>query len=176
MTDYRRAKVPGATWFFTVNLAERHGNRLLVAHVDRLRRAFREVKAAHPFRIDAIVVLPDHLHCIWTLPPGDADFGTRWGLVKAGFSRGFEPGERRSASRTQRGERGIWQRRFWEHLIRDDRDFQRHVDYLHWNPVKHGCSRRVVDWPHSSFHLYLRRGVYTPDWGSAPPEEIDAGE
>jgi putative transposase len=176
MTDYRRAKVPGAAGFFAVNLAECRGNRLLVERVERLRRAFREVKVAHPFQVDALVVLPDHLHCIWTLPPGDADYATRWGLIKARCSRSFDPRERRSTSRRKRGERGIWQRRFWEHLIRDDRDFQRHVDYLHWNPVKHGCSRRVVDWPHSSFHLYLRRGVYTPDWGSAPPEEIDAGE
>lgn len=114
MTEYRRAHVPGATWFFTVNLAQRRGNRLLVQHIDDLRRAFRYVREKHPFRSDAVVVLPDHLHCIWTLPPGDADFSMRWNLVKGHFSRAVEKGERISQSREKRRERGLWQRRFWE--------------------------------------------------------------
>jgi putative transposase len=112
MTEYRRACIPGATWFFTVNLAERHGRPLLVDHIDLLRRVFRDVKGRHPFAIGAIVVLPEHLHCIWTLPAGDSDYKTRWALIKAGFSRQLPAGERRSASRVQRGERGIWQRGF----------------------------------------------------------------
>jgi putative transposase len=124
MTEYRRAKTQGATYFFTVNCAERHGNHLLVDSIDLLRQIFRKIKSEHPFETDAMVVLPEHLHCIWTLPPGDADYQTRWALIKAGFSRAIPVGERRSASRIKRGERGIWQRRYWEHLIRNDRDFE----------------------------------------------------
>jgi len=138
MTNYRRFQYPGATWFFTVNLAERHGNRLLTDKIDLLRMAFMQVKGCHAFEIDAIVVLPEHLHCILTLPPGDSDFSTRWGLIKAYFSRQVDRGERISKSREKRGERGLWQRRFWEHLIRDENDYRQHIDYIHWNPVKHG--------------------------------------
>jgi putative transposase len=126
--------------------------------------------------MDAVVVLPDHLHCIWSLPDGDADYSTRWGLIKAHFSRGVEHGERRSASRIKRGERGIWQRRFWEHCLRDDGDYARHVDYIHWNPVKHGYVQRVADWPHSSLHRHVARGVYAADWGGGEPGGITAGE
>ncbi len=176
MTDYRRLKTPGATWFFTVNLAQRRGSRLLVDQIDRLRGAIRKVKTAHPFEIDAIVVLPDHLHCLWTLPDDDGDHATRWGLIKAEFSRDLARRERISDSRRKRGERGIWQRRFWEHLNRDDRDYQRHIDYIHWNPVKHGWTQRVADWPYSSFHAYVRRGFYPPDWDEEPVESIEEGE
>ncbi|MFH0351584.1 MAG: transposase [Chromatiales bacterium] len=117
MTEYRRAHVPGATWFFTVNLAERRGNRLLVDQIDALRRSFRYVTERRPFRLDAVVVLPDHLHCIWTLLPGDTDFSMRWNLLKGRFSHVIEKGERISQSREKRRERGLWQRRFWEHLL-----------------------------------------------------------
>ncbi|MBK1700402.1 REP-associated tyrosine transposase [Thiococcus pfennigii] len=175
MTDYRRLRIPGATWFFTVNLARRHDQRLLVEQIAVLGEVFRAVKAAHPFRIEAICVLPDHLHCIWTLPAGDSAYATRWALIKAGFSRALPAGEPRSQSRAKRGERGIWQRRFWEHAIRDERDLARHIDYIHWNPVKHGWVPRVGDWPHSSFHAYVRRGRYPADWAD-PPGQIDAGE
>jgi putative transposase len=99
MADYRRANVPGATYFFTVNCAERRGNRLLTDHVDALRQTFRQVKVDHPFTIEAMVVLPEHLHCLWPLPPGDGDFKTRWGLIKAGFSRALPPGEPRKTGR-----------------------------------------------------------------------------
>ena len=136
MTDYRRNFISGGTFFFTVNLAERH-LRLLTEHVEKLRTAFRETRQRHPFEIDAIVVLPDHLHALWTLPEGDWDFATRWQLIKAAFSRGLPTGERVSRSRAAKGERGIWQRRYWEHTIRDANDFARHVDYIHINPVKH---------------------------------------
>jgi len=176
MTEYRRAKAEGATYFFTVNCAERRGNRLLMEHIDLLRQAFRRVKNDHPFKIDAIVVLPDHLHCIWTLPAGDADYKTRWALIKAGFSRGIPSGESRSRSRIKRGERGVWQRRYWEHLIRDERDYQRHVDYIHWNPVKHGWVTRVRDWPRSSFHAYVRRGIVSADWAGELDENLEVGE
>jgi len=164
MTEYRRAHGPGASWFFTVNLAQRKGNGLLVDRIDLLRAAFVAVRIRHPFRMDAVAILPDHLHCIMTLPEGDTDFSTRWNLIKGNFSRAIETGERISPSRTKRGERGIWQRRFWEHLIRDQEDFNRHADYIHWNPVKHGWAHRVADWPHSSFHDCVRRGIYPADW------------
>lgn len=176
MTEYRRTKIQGATYFFTVNCAERRGNRILENNVDALRQVFRKVKQKHPFEIDAIVILPEHLHCIWTLPQDDADYSLRWNLIKSGFSRLITDGERLSESRIKRGERGIWQRRFWEHMVRDEKDFERHVDYIHWNPVKHGCVKRVRDWPYSSFHSYVRNGVYPVNWASDDEREIDAGE
>ena len=165
MTEYRRFQHPGATWFFTVNLAERRNNRLLVDHVDRVKTAFADVKRRHPFTIDAVVIMPDHLHCIWTLPEGDSDFSSRWGLIKANFSRQIPKSERISVSRQKRGERGLWQRRFWEHMIRDERDLRQHVDYIHWNPVKHGWVKCVKDWPHSSFHQHVALGIYEENWG-----------
>ena len=176
MTEYRRAKIQGATYFFTVNCAERCNNRILENNIDALRQTFRKVKQRHPFKIDAIVILPEHLHCIWTLPPDDVDYGLRWGLIKSGFSRLISHNERRSKSRIKRGERGIWQRRFWEHMIRDEKDFERHVDYIHWNPVKHGWVKRVSDWPYSSFHDYVRKGVYSVDWAGEVELEMEAGE
>jgi len=163
MTDYRLCRIAGGTYFFTVNLAERN-RTLLVEHVDVLREAFRAVKQAHPFMIDAIVVLPDHLHAVWTLPENDHDFSLRWRQIKSAFSRELDKGERVSQSRVAKGERGIWQRRFWEHAIRDDEDYRRHVDYVHFNPVKHGYVGQVVNWPYTSFHRYLRRGIYPKDW------------
>jgi putative transposase len=165
MTDYRRAFIPGATYFFTVNLADRRAT-LLVDNIDLFRDAIRYVRRRHPFDIDAMVVLPDHLHAILTLPSGDADFPLRWRLIKTWFSRHLPHGEHRHASRIDKGERGIWQRRYWEHLIRDEIDFARHVDYIHWNPVKHGHAARVVDWPYSTFHRFVRDGVLTKDWGN----------
>lgn len=133
--------------------------------IDALGGAFRTVQARHPFHMDAVVALPDHLYCVWPLPGGDSDYSTRWGLIKARFSRTIEQGERRSPSRIKRGERSIWRRRFWEHCIRDDTDHARHVNYIHWNPVKHGDVARVADWPHSGFHRHVAGGVYAPDWG-----------
>jgi putative transposase len=176
MTEYRRAWLPGGTWFFTVNLAERQRNKLIVEKIYLLREAFERVGFRYPFRQEAFVIMPDHLHCIWTLPHGDTDFSIRWSLIKAQFSRGIEKGERISESRSARGERGIWQRRFWEHLIRDDEDFNRHVDYVHWNPVKHGWVKSVAEWPHSSFHDYVRRGLYPADWCSEDMASIEIGE
>ena len=176
MTEYRRAWLPGGTWFFTVNLAERQENQLMVENIDSLLAAFESVGLRYPFHQEAFVIMPDHLHSIWTLPPDDTDFSRRWSLIKGQFSRRIEKSERISQSRTKRGERGIWQRRFWEHLIRDDEDFNRHVDYIHWNPIKHGWVRRAADWPHSSFHDYVRRGLYLEAWGDQEPASIDAGE
>jgi len=164
MPQYIRAVVPGGTFFFTVALLERHRS-LLTDHVDSLRTAFADARRRRPFSIDAIVVLPDHLHCIWTLPPEDADFSSRWHDIKSRFSARIPPGERLSARRARKGERGIWQRRYWEHCIRDEQDFAHHVDYIHFNPVKHGHVTQVVDWPHSSFHRHVERGIYPLDWG-----------
>jgi putative transposase len=178
MTNYRRNFVPGASYFFTVNLEDRRA-ALLIDHVDVLRSAFREVRARHPFSVDAIVILPDHLHAIWTLPEHDADFARRWRLIKSAFSRGIPDGERVSASRSARGERGIWQRRYWEHTLRDETDVERHVDYIHFNPVKHGHVTRVRDWPYSSFHRMVKNGIYPEDWGGdfvAPGRKDEFGE
>lgn len=165
MTDYRRFYIPGSTWFFTVNLAERRDNHLLVEQIDLLRAAFRYVKHRKPFRIEAIVIMPDHLHCIWTLPTEDADFSVRWSLLKSHFSRSMLTGERISQSREKRRERGIWQRRFWAHLLTGQGDFNSHFDYIHWNPVKHKKVRQVADWPYSSFHRFVELGIYPINWG-----------
>ncbi len=154
MSNYRRLRVPGGCYFFTVNLARRGANDLLVRHIAALRAAVRGVRRVRPFRIDAFVVLPDHLHCVWTLPEGDDDFAVRWMLIKTGFSRRLAAGEPRSPSRIHRGERGIWQRRYWEHVIRDERDFAAHVDYVHINPVKHGLAAAPSDWPYSTVHRH----------------------
>lgn len=161
--QYRRAYIPGASYFFTVNILRRD-TAVLTDHVDVLRQSIRQVKARHPFRIEAMVVLPDHLHAIWTLPDGDADFSTRWRLIKSAFSRALPREERIEASRHHKGERGLWQRRFWEHVIRDDKDFANHVDYIHFNPVKHGHADRPVDWPYSSIHTFIKEGVISREW------------
>lgn len=176
MPDYRRLRVPGGTCFFTVNLLDRSSD-LLVRHIDILRDAVCATRAARPSRFDAWVVLPDHLHCIWTLPPGDADISNCWKAMKIRFVQGLPPREPRSITRMLRGERGIWQRRFWEHTIRDPADYARHVDYIHINPVKHGWSRSVQDWPWSTFHCWVAAGVYTPDWaGDGTTDDFQAGE
>jgi putative transposase len=127
-----------------------------------------------PFETIAICVLPDHLHAVWSLPPRDPDFSLRWSLIKSGFSRGLPGDMRRSSSKIARRERGIWQRRYWEHAIRDDADLERHVDYIHFNPVKHGHVSQVCDWPHSSFHRYVARGLLAPDWGGRVRETTGA--
>ena len=173
MTDYRRAWFPGGTYFFTVNLLQRRGNDLLTREIDLLRTVVAGVRSRHPFRIHGWVVLPDHLHCVIELPVGDADFAVRWRLIKMGFSKGLPKTERRSATRQRRGERGIWQRRYWDHLIRDDADFQAHMDYVHINPVKHSLTTRVADWPYSTFHRLVARGVYPADWaGTVEPSRL----
>lgn len=164
MPNYRRAFIPGGTWFFTVNLLQRHGNDLLVREINLLRDTVRRVREQHPFRIDAWVVLPEHLHYVMTLSPGDSDFSLRWRLIKSGFSRALPKTEPRSEVRKAAGERGIWQRHYWEHLIRDDADYRRHVDYVHMNPLKHGHVRQVQDWPYSTFHRYVDAGIYPVDW------------
>ena len=175
MPNYRRDHTPGATWFFTVTLANRKSS-LLLDQIGRLRESVRYVRRQWPFHIDAWVVLPEHMHAVWTLPEGDEDFSTRWRLIKSHFSRESPRRESISRSRTRKGERGIWQRRFWEHRIRDERDFRRHVDYIHFNPVKHGHVERAIDWPFSTFSRYVRNGIYSPDWGVGMEIAGDFGE
>jgi putative transposase len=143
---------------------QRNGNDLLTRHIKLLRNSVGLVKQSHPFSIHGWVVLPDHLHCVIELPENDTDYSTRWRLIKMGFSKALPNLERRSPVRQHRGERGIWQRRFWEHLIRDDTDYMAHMDYIHINPVKHGLVDSVAAWPHSTFHRWVKQGVYEPDW------------
>ena len=175
MPDYRRNRVSGGTYFFTVNALERKLS-LLTDHIDALRAAVRKVRARRPFHIDAWVVLPDHLHCVWTLPPGDADYSSRWKAIKIAFAKSLPATEILSSVRRGKRERGIWQRRFWEHTIRDDRDYSAHMDYVHYNPVKHGLVARVAAWPYSSFHHCVEAGIYPVDWGGGPSIELDCGE
>ncbi len=163
MSNYRRYRVPGGTYFFTVNLLERRQDTL-VRHIDSLRDAVRKTRHERPFHIDAWVVLPDHLHCVWTLPPGDDDFSNRWKAIKIRFVQALPRTEHRSKVRIAKGERAIWQRRFWEHAIRDERDYTQHIDYVHLNPLKHGYVQRVVDWPHSTFHRYVAAGLLPAGW------------
>jgi len=150
MPNYRRPRLPGATIFFTVNLADRSSD-LLVRRIDLLRAAVRATRAAHPFEIKAWVVLPDHMHCIWRLPDGDADYALRWRQIKTRVSRACPMGPRRR-SHIARAERGIWQRRFWEHHVRSDEEEAALTEYCWTNPVKHGLVDRARDWPYSSVH------------------------
>lgn len=178
MRRYIRASTPGATYFFTLTLEDR-GARYLVDHVAELRSCFAAVKASHPFRTEAVVVLPEHLHALWTLPPDDADFGTRWMLIKQGFTqRLLELGalDRTASNLRGKGERSLWQRRFWEHQIRDEDDFARHVDYIHFNPVKHGWVLRARDWPYSSLQRFMREGKLPADWGISAAIDGQFGE
>src|SRR5215203_6183745 len=163
MVRYRRNFVPGGCYFFTLTLADRRSSAL-VHEIAALRAAFRRARRQRPFSIEAIVVLPDHLHAIWTLPPEDADYSGRWRLIKTLFSN-HVIAARGDTRRHRNGELALWQRRYWEHTIRSDDDFSRHVDYIHFNPVKHGLVSRVQDWPYSSFHRYVRQGLLPEDWG-----------
>ena len=163
MPNYRRSLVPGATYFFTVTLADRCSD-LLLREIEKLRAAYAATRAAHPFETVAICVLPEHLHAIWRLPDGDAAYALRWQTIKGRFSSGVAAGARNSSQRAKR-EKGIWQRRYWEHQIRDSDDLARHIDYVHFNPVKHGLVGQVKDWPHSSFHKWVARGDLSASWG-----------
>jgi putative transposase len=160
MMNYRRNRVHGGTYFFTVVTADRTPVFNSPAAVACLRTSFSSVMQRFPFVIDAMVVLPDHLHSIWTLPEGDHDFSRRWRLIKTGFTKGARdiPGLPVYVNGS------LWQKRFWEHTIRDGQGFERHVDYIHFNPVKHGYVARASDWPYSSFHRYVREGVLPVDW------------
>ena len=170
--QYRRANIAGGTYFFTVNLAER-GKSILIEHIAYLRNTINLVKKRHPFIVDAMVVMPDHFHLLMTLPPNDNDFAKRIMLIKAGFSRSLPKTERINRSRKLKGERGIWQRRYWEHMIRNETDYARHVDYIHYNPVKHGCVKNASEWQYTTLHQFIERKIVSPDWGRADDFEIE---
>jgi len=172
MPDYRRTLVPGGTFFFTVVSY----NRLPIFTTESARRilhdAWMDVEKRFSFTTVAICLLPDHIHCIWTLPDGDGRTSIRWKEIKRLFTKRYleeiGPGSDRNLSRMKRGEAAIWQRRFWEHVIINEVDLNHHLDYIHYNPVKHGLVKKPVDWPWSSFHRYVQKGYYPPDWGTAP--------
>jgi len=175
--QYRRDYTSGASYFFTVVTFRRAPIFRQTEAVARLRAAFRAEMVRRPFTIDAIVIMPDHIHAIWTLPPDDANYSIRWRNIKRAFTASI-PNEQRPvvfASRRRKQEQAIWQRRFWEHRIRDERDFNQHVDYIHYNPVKHGEVARPVDWPYSSIHRFISEKIISPDWGCGSidmPDEV----
>jgi putative transposase len=176
---YRRARSKGGSYFFTVVTFKRAKILSREDNVQLLRSSIRRVLNAHPFRIDAFVLLPDHLHCIWTLPAGDADFSLRWRLIKSDFTRKCHDRLTHAPldSRKRKKERAVWQRRFWEHRIRDEIDFVRHADYIHYNPVHHNYVTAPKDWPFSSFHRFVRHGRYSPAWGAGEdwkPTEMES--
>jgi putative transposase len=177
MSQYRRFYVPGGQYFFTVVTANRRSILTNPMILGFLREALIEARRTMPFQIPAMVVLPDHFHAIWSLPRGDDDFSKRMKLIKALVSKSCTQAgiveAPKSASRVIRGERGFWQRRFWEHLIRDETDFERHFHYIHFNPVKHGYVRHALDWPHSSYHRYVAKGIYQPDWRWQDSEDLE---
>jgi len=166
---YRRAFYLGATYFFTFNLLDRSSS-LLINEVDKLRIAFQQVRLLHPFEIDGIVILPDHVHMLITLPEGDSNYSLRIRLIKRLFSKQIKSKELISSSRLSKGERGIWQRRFWEHVVRDEKDFENHLNYILYNPVKHGYVTKAADWRFSSIHRSIRKGEISRSWGSGDDE------
>lgn len=180
MTNWRRAQVPGGTFFFTLVTEDRAP--ILTTPLARsvLREVTLECCRQWPFRMEAVVLMPDHLHTVWRLPDGDTEYSKRLGWLKKEFTKRWVAtgGDERpvSASGQRNRRRGVWQRRFWEHVVRDERDLERHLDYIHYNPVKHGLVERVIDWPWSSFHRFVHEGQYPPDWGCAPMDFDDLGD
>ena len=176
MVQYRRNYVPGGTFFFTVTLRDRTATTL-VENIGMLREALRYTLRQRPFVIDAMVVLPDHIHTLWTLPCGDSDYAGRWRQLKSTFTQSLAKSGV-GLTRNARGEYNLWQRRYWEHTIRNAADLERHVDYIHFNPVKHGLDERVEDWPYSTFHRHVRGGLYPPGWagGNVKPDTRCYGE
>ncbi|MDG2941721.1 transposase [Bisgaard Taxon 10/6] len=171
MSNYRRDFTEGAMYFFTIVLLDRKST-LLTDFVGDFREAYREVQSYYPFETIAIVVLPDHFHVIMQLPEGDSNYSRRIGAIKTNFSRRIQNRTDKTASQLKKRESGIWQRRFWEHLIRDDRDLNNHIDYIYYNPVKHGYVAKVSDWEYSSFHRDVRLGFFDEDWGGDICHEI----
>lgn len=168
MPDFRRAYVPGGTFFFTVVTYRRRPIFLQTRPRGILRGAITSVRAKRPFDLLALVLLPDHLHCLWALPPDDQDFSTRWRRIKEGFTRRYlaagGPEAAVTSGQARKGLRGVWQQRFWEHTIRNERDFQRHMDYIHYNPVKHGHTVCPHAWAWSTFANWVKAGAYAADW------------
>jgi putative transposase len=168
MSEYLRLYQPGGSYFFTVVTHQRVQILSQPANIVRLQAAFHKVMKKYPFTLEAFVILPDHIHCIWRMPSWDSNYSIRWRLIKSDFSGGFNHPVNR------RGEKGIWQRRFWEHLLRDEEDWRSHMDYIHYNPVKHGYVETPGAWPHSSFRQAIKDGLYDPGWGSEEPVGISA--
>jgi putative transposase len=177
MSHYRRTNTPNASYFFTVVTYRRRPILCDELIRNALRTAIETVRLERPFVIDAWVLLPDHLHCIWTLPEGDADFSTRWMMIKRAVSiacgESYHRPDWMNTSKKQHRESTIWQRRFWEHQLRDTDDFARHVDYIHFNPVKHGNAQIVVEWPYSTFHRFVLDGIYAPNWSGDNMNGLD---
>ena len=165
MSRYRRVRIPGGTYFFTVVTARRRPWLGTAAGRAALAAALRAVRADQPFETDAIVLLPDHLHCVWTLPPGDTDYARRWRRIK----------QRTTIILRESPNGPLWQRRYWEHLIRDEADLHRHLDYIHYNPVRHGLAKAPRDWGPTSFHRFVERGWYSVHW-AGPETEIEVPE
>lgn len=178
MATFRRSLTPGGTYFFTVTTHRRQHALTDPQIYAALKMAIQRVKTSHPFDIEAFVLLPDHLHCIWRLPPGDMNYAMRWSMIKRQVSQAVRDrlAEGVTASRRKRRELGLWQRRFWEHQIRDEHDLRRHIEYIHFNPVKHGYVRRVRDWPYSSFHAHVRQGLCSIDWAGCSDDGRVYGE
>jgi putative transposase len=165
---YRRVYIKGSCYFFTVVTEKRRKFFADADNVKRLRTAFKTVMAKRPFVIDAAVVLPDHLHFIWTLPENDCDYSTRWRLIKSAFTKQLpDKPAVQNTNRQNKKQQAIWQHRGWEHCLRDELDFQRHVDYIHYNPVKHGYVKHAADWQYSSIHRYIKLGMLNEQWGGA---------
>jgi putative transposase len=165
MRQYIRDRTAGATYFFTLNLLNRQSN-LLVEQIVALRAAYQNTQKSMPFTLHAMVVLPDHLHMLMTLPENDINYPQRISQFKAHFSRALPKIENINESRQRKDERGIWQRRYWEHRIRDELDYQRHMDYIHYNPVKHGYTQAVKEWSYSTFHQCVTDGIYSENWAA----------
>jgi putative transposase len=179
MPEYRRIKEPGATYFFTVVTYSRQKILCLPESRDALRTAVEATRASYPFTIEAWVIQPDHIHCIWTMPESDFDYSKRWSIFKRKFTQRIKntgiikmTSDRVPSSRRKRMENPVWQRRFWEHMIRDQEDFNRHCDYIHYNPVKHGLVKNPGEWPHSTFRHFVKHGHYPEDWGATEPSSI----
>ena len=176
MADYRRSYVPGGTYFFTVVTYQRTPIFRDATARDILGEVMRAVADETAFETVAIVLLWEHLHCIWTLPPGDQDYSTRWKRIKTEFTKRWmsDGGTELSVApaKQKRGRRGVWQPRFWEHTIRDEADLEAHFDYVHYNPAKHGYVTCPWDWPWSSFRRYVEAGHYNTDWGRTEPSAL----
>ena len=174
MPNYRRTYLQGGTCFFTVVCYDRQSFLKEEAAIKLLRHCFIQTMNKYPFKVDAMVILPDHLHTIWTLPDDDCDYSTKWKIIKATFSRHYNVHDTGNISESmlRKKEKGIWQRRFWEHLIGDQEDFNRHCDYIHYNPVKHGLVKLPLDWKFSSFRKFVEKGIYPHDWGQSPTRQV----
>ena len=174
MTNYRRLRQPGGTYFFTLVTFNR--KPILTSPICReiLRNAWINVQLKHPFETVAVCLMPEHIHTIWRLPEGDVNYSMRWNEIKRHFTheylRQIDIDDERNESRIKRREQAVWQRRYWEHTFFDEDDLNTHIDYIHYNPVKHGLAERVDDWAWSSYHQYVGMGMYPAGWG----ENVDA--